>query len=1380
MEKILGLDLGTHSIGWAIREVNVELENQIIDKGVLTFDKGVAEDKSGEHPMVQKRTESRSKRRNYQAEKYRKWELLKCLIENDMCPLSLDELNKWRYYQKGVGRKYPQSKNFLNWLRYDFDGDGKPDFERLGFSKHESHYLFRVLIIAGDKRNVFRKEPHIIGRVLYQMVQRRGYKDGTGVSEQEQEELSKTIMRGGGDSGASGVNEIIPYIEKYKTLGAALYYLQKEKNVRIRKRYNLRSHFEAELLEICRVQEIGHIYKQIWGSIIWQRPLRSQKGLVGLCTFEPNKRRCPISHPLYEEFQTWVFINNLKVKPIAQDVSKSESENQEQLVSVLKSEVYPLFYKSSPDFKLNSISKRLKAHGFEITAKFPDDTKVNSVSFLNKLKDVFGDEWVVRTGWADFFENRDKVVAYSFEDLWHLHFTKCDNKLTGESAATFLRRFALEKLKLDAKQAEAFANIRLQQGYATLSLSAIKKILVYLHRGFIYSEAVYLANLERVLGVSSLSTDQITKFIEEFREVVKRHSFWKKIVQISNELISDQLNSKQRFGMDSSYQLDDDDRKDVLTKITSVIGIKTWGALREDEKELISNEVSDCYLKFLQKRINSRDVFGKVGRLHEVVFEWIKDKYGVPDQNIKYLWHPSEQEAYRPAKIENGRLVLGNPEPISKGFKNPMAMKTLYRLKRLINYLISVGKIDEDTRIVVEIARELNDANRRKAIQKWQKDRESENEGYKLEIDRVNKHSGSNYNREDKNLLTKIRLWEEQKRMCMYTGKIIGLADVLSGLYFDVEHTIPASMSFDNELKNKTIADSYYNREIKQRRIPYECPNFDREFVSSGVVYSSVLSNIQAMFGRVVEIDKKVKGKIVKHTTYEKILELEELFFEWKAKTSDDKKIRDNIMIRRHLIKMELDYWRSKLSSFVSKEYQSGWRNSQLRDTQTITKYALPYLKTVFNKVDVQKGAITADFRKIYGLQSKLEAKERVKHSHHAIDAAVLTLIPQASKRDQILLNYNRAIEDRLHYHESPLNWRGFKQHFITGIEEDVLVNYLPCHRTLKRTFKKIRKRGVVQYMKTMNKGGGGKYKLDESGKKIPLFSRGDSIRGQLHEDSFFGAIKHKGELALVKRCHISSFTSIGDCKKIVDDTVRTIVREELERRVALGQSFDKAKFEPISFPNGKEVIKKVRCRVAAGRGYLTPAKAIEVQRHQFLSTRDYQHHVYAQNDQNVICLYYESVINDVILRAFRILGLFDLAKLKFKADTDFFADQYFRVLEVGKGEKRVELPLVKILKVGTKVIFFDDTIEELKEMSIRDISKRLFRVYKFNEMGTPNLYLQLHLEARKNELLGDGGTCFDPLKLNSRLKIKADKLKAAIEGRDFEVALDGQIVWLD
>lgn len=615
MEKVLGIDLGTNSIGWALREINNGLDNQIIDKGVMTFDKGVAEDKSGEHPMVQKRTESRGKRRNYQAEKYRKWELLQCLIENKMCPLTIEELNEWRYYKKGTARKYPQSEKFIQWLRFDFDGDGKPDFERLGYSKHESHYLFRVLIVDENKVQIFKNEPNIIGRVLYQLVQRRGYNDGQNIDETERDELSKTIMKGGGESGVVGVDNILPFIDKYKTLGSALYHLQKEQNVRIRKRYNLRSHYESEIREICRIQGIDHLFKKFWSAIIWQRPLKGQKGLVGICTFEKNKRRCPISHPLYEEYRTWVFINNLKIKPIEDDSSKTEEEKQQDLKNVLTEKVYPQFFKAASDFKLSSIAKELKKFGYEITARFPEDTKIISFSFLYKMKEVFGDDdWVITTGWNDLLDGKSKTQKYTIEDLWHLHFTKSDNKETGETDFEFLKRFAREKLQLDDAKAELFAKIRLQQGYATLSISAIKKILPYLRQGFIYSEAIYLANLHKVLGVDKVTEQILAHFSEEVREITKQFSVERKLIQTINELINDQLNSESRFGMNPSYQLDDDDRKDIVQKLIEVFGKHSWENLNDEGRENAIKYVSEKYLAFLQKRIHDKATFEKSAR----------------------------------------------------------------------------------------------------------------------------------------------------------------------------------------------------------------------------------------------------------------------------------------------------------------------------------------------------------------------------------------------------------------------------------------------------------------------------------------------------------------------------------------------------------------------------------------------------------------------------------------------------------------------------------------------------------------------------------------------------------------------------------------------
>src|SRR5690606_4251702 len=110
MSRILGLDLGTNSIGWAIRETDrLEREsykerfsrnvadptNEIVDYGVVVFKKGVGEGKSGEFSLAAERRKNRSKRRLYNAKRYRKWELLKVLIDNDMCPLTHEELRLW-------------------------------------------------------------------------------------------------------------------------------------------------------------------------------------------------------------------------------------------------------------------------------------------------------------------------------------------------------------------------------------------------------------------------------------------------------------------------------------------------------------------------------------------------------------------------------------------------------------------------------------------------------------------------------------------------------------------------------------------------------------------------------------------------------------------------------------------------------------------------------------------------------------------------------------------------------------------------------------------------------------------------------------------------------------------------------------------------------------------------------------------------------------------------------------------------------------------------------------------------------------------------------------------------------------------------------------
>ncbi|MDR3668856.1 MAG: HNH endonuclease domain-containing protein, partial [Ignavibacteriaceae bacterium] len=1063
MQKVIGIDLGTNSIGWAIREINSS-ENQIINKGVLTFDKGVGEEKGVEVPLVQKRTEARSKRRNYQAKKYRKWELLKVLIQNSpkMCPLTIEELDKWRKYKKGEKRKYPDNKAFTDWLKLDFNSDGIVDFE--------NPYQLRKEV-AEQKFN----NPLIIGRVFYHLVQRRGFRG-------RDEEESKTIAEGSEALGTIGSDAIHQIMNANNlTLGSALYFDSKNNGKRIRKRYSLRSDYESELKSICKMQEIdesGDLFKKLEKAIIWQRPLRTQKGNVGRCTLEPSKPRCPVSHPLYEEYRAWCYINNIKVSPKDDQESKPEPLSLELKQLILGR----LFYrKSKPQFKFEDIIKLLDPKHSLYNFNFKKDSTVSGCPVSAGLMDIFACQLDQIKIWHSTDKNRGKSY-YDYEDIWHVLFS-FDSKEK-------LNDFAIKKLNLDEKKVDKFTKVRILQGYASLSINAINKILPLLKKGFLYSEAVYLANMPKVIG-RKLSDFESKAFLEGIRTLIKNYKKEKEEISIVNGLINDYLNlpSDQKHGNFHGYVLFQNDIKKIVDKIIDYYGSNSWSNLNEQDQNIIIASISKKYLSFMQSP-RTRDMslnYSNVPRFDEQLNCYLMENWDVCSKKIKLLYHPSEIENYSAAIETDGVKHLGSPIPVSRGFKNPMAMKTLFHLKKLINYLIDQNKIDEDTRVVVEIARELNDANRRKAIEKWQKDREKENQAFRQEIIEFIELTGANIDPDKNEIIDKYRLWKEQNRQCIYTGKMISSVDLFDGNKFDFEHTIPADLSFNNELNNLTICDSTYNRQIKQKKIPFELPNYENDIIINGITYPAIEPNLKFIKDNVEHYFKLVDN--------------------WKgqSKRAALKDRKDYCIQQKHYNQMELDYWKKKLDTFTIKEYKSGWRNSQLKDTQIVTKYALPYLKTVFNKVDVQKGTITDAFKKIYKIGFE---KDRSKHIHHAIDAATLTLIPTSSLRDKILKEHFEAVENNCSFHTLPNDWSAFNPEIIRNIEETTLINYLNQDRTLVPVKKVVRKRGRSQFVKEKLPDGKWQYKKDVDGNRIPLIATGDSIRGQLHKETFFGAIK--------------------------------------------------------------------------------------------------------------------------------------------------------------------------------------------------------------------------------------------------------------------------------
>jgi CRISPR-associated endonuclease Csn1 len=953
----------------------------------------------------------------------------------------------------------------------------------------------------------------------------------------------------------------------------------------------------------------GEELKISQSSIFWQRPLRSQKGTVGKCTLEPSKYRCPTSHPAFEEFRAWSFLNNIKYKVKGEKEAVWKSLDLET-----KKELYNEKFtgRLKPNFDFYEIylwlKKKNQHDNWDLNYNFK--TNVAACPVSAQLRAVFGDDWEnLKIAHTANEKRNTKKDYYDIYDIWHIPFSSDDED--------FVKDFAANKLQLDEAQTKKYLSLwkSMPIDYGQLSLKAINNILRFLRKGLIYTEATLLAKIPEVLKEELWSKNEHL-LVTSISSVIEDNRKTKKQLGVVNSLIAQykaQPNTEKFAERNFEYKLDASDASAILNAIEETYGKITWNEKPEEEKQRTIQFITSQYQSFFN---DPKRQFKKMPHLLDSMKQFLEDNFELPSGQLKKLYHPSQIEVYPSAKRQTVKdkdlLLLGSPK--TGAFKNPMAMRALHELRKLVNYLITTDQIDEQTRIVVELARELNDANKRWAYEKYQQTRKEENaefaaairelikdsdaqgisvnpdnaedidkfrlwydmmqgEDAKIGIEKggtfienttvskTKKNKGSdeeyevfaenNFEKLNKSLyfrlkragedvVNKYKLWKQQNCQCIYTGKSISITQLFQDNLIDFEHTIPRSQSFDNSMENLTVCYADYNRKIKKNQIPFDLPNYEEE--SNG--YSAIKPRLEKWEQKVEDLEK--------HIEY------------WKAKskratTKDDK---DKAIRQKHLWQFELDYWRGKLYRFTMEEVKSGFRNSQLVDTQIISKYASHYLKTVFSKVEVQKGTVTSDFRKIFGIQLLDERKDRGIHSHHAKDAIVLSVIPATALREQILKVWNELEEHRDSLKGDEASMRGETINRIDFLERElnkllnecnlpnvngaidkldgeIIINNRTSDQILSPAKKRIRSRGKV--MAVNDKSGNPVYRtdkngepmqlhikskpvfknnefgrplLDESGNRIPVFvpkekwAKGSNIRGQLHLDTFYGKIR--------------------------------------------------------------------------------------------------------------------------------------------------------------------------------------------------------------------------------------------------------------------------------
>lgn len=1217
MERILGIDLGTNSIGWALVKREDEGHVCLECKGVDIFQEGVARENGKEIPAVKQRTEARAQRRHNFRRRLRKIEVLKVLIKYKLCPeLTGEQLEIWK-----KKKEYPITDAFISWQRTN-DNEGKnPYYDR-----------YSALNERLDLNN--EKERYILGRALYHLSQLRGFLS----NRKDMADSNDGVVK-------AGIAELTKEmkLENCNYLGE-LFFLKFKRGEKIRSKYiSRKEHCESEFNAICEKQNLPqNLRNELKHAIFFQRKLKSQKGLVGKCTFERNKNRCPISHPRFEEFRMFSFINNIRIISPGTDVARPLSNDERKLI-------IPLFMRKSVSyFNFEEIAKKIAGKGNYICNDISNEKSVNNFYRFNytrtltvsacpvtaSLKSIFGEDWINEIRSVYILaenKNEDQVI----NDVWHVLFSFDDDER--------LKTWAMEKLQLNEDEATKFIKIKIPQGYSSLSLKAINNILPFLRAGYRYDSAVFAANLKAVLP---------------------------------QYIVADKKNLE--------YATED---------IISII---------EDYKKNPLNA-------------------GK--SKEECVVDELRDKFNISETKLKRLYHPSMIDIYPSVNtVKENRL--GSPRTYS--LRNPMAMRALFRLRVLINKLISEKKIDRYTKINIEFARELNNANMRIAIGKYQKERETERQKNIIEIKELYfKETGKEIVPTDEEIL-KYQLWKEQNHKCIYTSKEINItAFIGAGTAFDIEHTIPRSRGGDDSIMNKTLCESNYNRNIKIGKIPSELSDYEK-----------ILARIETLgwAEKIENLRKQIENA------------------KRNSRNAVTKEKKDEELQKRNVAQLKLDYWKGKYERFMMKEIPDGFSNRQGVDIGIIGKYARAYLKTYFEHIYTVKGATTAEFRKMWGLQDEYVKKERANHIHHCIDAIVIACIGR--KEYENWAHYKKCEEEyevgkaTKPYFEKP--WPTFSED-VKSISNEVFVSHYTPDNMPKQTRKKMRVRGKV--------------KLNKEGK--PIYLQGDSARGILHRETFYGAIERNGKIKYVIRKRLGDLKPT-EIEKIVDDIVRQRVKRAVDE-FGFKNAIDTSNPDYTIWMNEEKnvPIKKVRI-------YAKLTEPIPLKKQRDLSDKDYKQRYLVANETNYCMAVYEGKNGKgKIFRSSQIVSNIDAA-------------QYFKVSAAQKRSSEL-VPMVNdkgyklkyILKKGTTVLFYKDSSEELLLCTKQELVKRLYKIKKLDKDG--RVTFVYHQEARNQNALKEAGCekpksfvdVNDPYPL---ITLSMCNLNMCVEGYEFYLSVTGEV----
>lgn len=264
--------------------------------------------------------------------------------------------------------------------------------------------------------------------------------------------------------------------------------------------------------------------------------------------------------------------------------------------------------------------------------------------------------------------------------------------------------------------------------------------------------------------------------------------------------------------------------REKLDKLAYVLTLNTE---REGIQEAIEHEFADGTFsqeqidELVQFRKANSSIFGKGWHSFSVklMMELIPELYETSEEQMTILTRLGKQKT----TSSSNKTKYIDEKQLTEEIYNPVVAKSVRQAIKIVNAAIKeYGDFDN---IVIEMARETNEDDEKKAIQKIQKANKDEKDAAMLKA--ANQYNGKaelphSVFHGHKQLATKIRLWHQQGERCLYTGKIISIHDLINNPnQFEIDHILPLSITFDDSLANKVLVYATANQE-KGQRTPYQ------------------------------------------------------------------------------------------------------------------------------------------------------------------------------------------------------------------------------------------------------------------------------------------------------------------------------------------------------------------------------------------------------------------------------------------------------------------------------------------------------------------------------------------------------------------------------